>query len=232
MFLTDSKPFEMMIFAGELMTKSKGIGRGGHRKGAGRPRFARTGKTSYFSTRLTPKTRDLLEAEARRQGKSLSVVAEYLLQIGLERRAEHRNRPRPLRALFFLIEGLSRTIPAHHQGDPKYSWRSNPYIFDAFRAGVIHMLEVLRPAGEVVMPPGPTREEEDSLVDFSECESPDEYGRIRARNVLFATHFMSLYQEIHDEYGYDLRLSSEEKRAHYGLIDARRDLDLKWEEQK
>ena len=42
------------------MIRSKG--RGGARKGAGRPPFtkART-KVSYFSTRITQKTRDLLE---------------------------------------------------------------------------------------------------------------------------------------------------------------------------
>jgi hypothetical protein len=218
------------------MTKSKSIGRGGRRKGAGRPRFAQAGKTSYFSTRLTPKTRDLLEAEARGQGKSLSIVAEHLLQIGLEKRAEHRNRPRPLRALFFLIEGLSRTIPAHHQHDPKYSWRSNPYISDAFRAAVTHILEALRPAGEVIVPPGPAREEEDFLVDFT--ESPEDYGRIRARNVLFAAHAQSDWQELSDAYGLDLGnlgIPPEYARAHYGLVDARRDLDLKrgdseWEE--
>ena len=201
------------------MTKSKGTGRGGRREGAGRPRFAQTGKTSYFSTRLTPKTRGLLEAEARRQGRSLSIVAEHLLQIGLEKRAEHRNRPRPLRALFFFIEGLSRGIAAHHQGDPKYSWRSNPYIFDAFRAGVNHILETVRPAGEVIVPPGPTREEEDFPVDFT--ESPEDYGRNRAR-ILFELAYLS------DKYGADYPKEFPElARIHYGLVDARRDLDLK-----
>ena len=217
------------------MTKSKGIGRGGHRKGAGRPRFAQTGKTSYFSTRLTPKTRDLLEAEARRQGKSLSIVAEHLLQIGLEKRAEHLNRPRPLRALFFLIEGLSRAIPAHHHHDSKYSWRSNPYISDAFRAAVTHILEALRPAGEVIVPRGPARGEEDFWDDFT--ESPEDYGRTCARNVLFAAHTQSDWQELSDAYGLDLGIPSEYARAHYGLVDARRDLDLKkgdseWEDSR
>src|SRR5262249_38947322 len=76
-----------------VMTKSKGVGRGGRRKGAGRPRFTETGKSSYFSTRLTQKTRDLLEAEARRREKSLSEVAEDLLQLGLEEMAD-LNRPK------------------------------------------------------------------------------------------------------------------------------------------
>src|SRR5262245_59785697 len=92
------------------MTKSKGIGRGGRRKGAGRPRFTKTGKTEFFTTRITPKTRALLEAEARRCGESLSVVAEGMLLTGLDKRAEIRHRSRQLRALFFLIERLSIMI--------------------------------------------------------------------------------------------------------------------------
>src|SRR6516225_634173 len=104
------------------MTKSKGIGRGGHRKGAGRP--PETGKTSYFSTRLTPKTRSLLEAEARRRGRSLSEVAEDLLQLGLEEIAD-LERPKPIRALLFLISTLVNGITGAHRGDAKYSWRAN-----------------------------------------------------------------------------------------------------------
>src|SRR5215472_5637488 len=112
------------------MTKSKGVGRGGRRKGAGRPRFAKTGKTSHFSTRLTPKTRSLLEAEARRRGKSLSEVAEDLLQLGLDEMAD-LDRPKPLRALLFLVSRLERRTLGPHWQDAKYSWRSNPYMFAA-----------------------------------------------------------------------------------------------------
>src|SRR5215471_15806510 len=134
------------------MTKSKGIGRGGHRKGAGRPRFAKTGKTSHFSTRLTPKTRSLLEAEARRRGKSLAEVAEDLLQLGLDEIAD-LGRPKPLRALLFLIQSLSSGIAGPHRQDAKYSWRSSPYMFAALRAGIIALLDRLRPSGEIVTPP-------------------------------------------------------------------------------
>ena len=59
---------------------SKGVGRGRRRKGAGRPRITKTGKTSYFSTRITPETRALLETEARLSGLSLSTTVERLLR--------------------------------------------------------------------------------------------------------------------------------------------------------
>jgi len=114
------------------MTKSKGIGRGGRRKGAGRPRFAKTGKTEFFSTRITPKTRDLLEAEARRRGESVSSVAEDLLQLGLEEMAAIRN-PQPLKALLFLVEMLRIPDYCGDHLDDSYSWQSNPYMFVSVR---------------------------------------------------------------------------------------------------
>lgn len=76
------------------MAKSKGVGRGGKRKGAGRPRLTKTGKTSYFSTRITPETRALLETEARRSGLSLSTTVERLLRLGLyEERETYPGKP-------------------------------------------------------------------------------------------------------------------------------------------
>ena len=52
---------------------SKVRGRGGARKGAGRPRYAKgRARTSYFTTRITEKARDLLEAEARLRNASVS----------------------------------------------------------------------------------------------------------------------------------------------------------------
>jgi hypothetical protein len=178
------------------MTKSKGVGRGGHRKGAGRPRFAQMGKTSYFSTRITPKTRSLLEAEARRRGKSLSEVAEDLLQLGLEEMAD-LDRPKPIRALLFMISSLARGILGPHWQDAKYSWRSNPYMFATLRAGVVDLLDGLQPAGEIVTPPpGP---EEERWADWDEegnegsagylwrytfPDSPQEYARILVQSLV------------------------------------------------
>jgi hypothetical protein len=232
-------PSEMMTFAGGLMTKSKGIGRGGHRKGAGRPRFAKTGKTSYFSTRLTPKTRSLLEAEARRRGRSLSEVAEDLLQLGLEEIAD-LERPRPIRALLFLISSLINGIAGPHRGDAKYSWRANPYMFAAFRAGVIALLDKLRPPGEIVTPPpGP---EYRVVVDEYEPEwpprrhtfpdSPEKYARRRVELLILQAEIQHGYEEMRDDYGDEFRYDPEDSghpeapRLHYGFVDAHRDLNL------
>jgi hypothetical protein len=224
------------------MTKSKGIGRGGRRKGAGRP--PETGKTSYFSTRLTPKTRSLLEAEARRRRKSLSEVAEDLLQLGLEEIAE-LGRPKPLRALLFLIESLSNGIRGPHWQDAKYSWRSNPYMFATLRAGIIDLLDRLRPPGEIVTPP-PGPEQRDEVDKYEEewppwrytfPDSPEKYARNRVEALILQAQIQHGYEEI-GKYGDELRSSWEDSahpevpRLHYGFVDAHRDLNLATQRRK
>lgn len=168
------------------MTKSKGIGRGGRRKGAGRPRFTKTGKASYFSTRITQRTRNLLEAEAKLHEESLSVVAEHLLQIGLEEKAERRKRKKgPLRALCFLLERLTEKIPDPHLQDPKYFWYSNPYMYAAFCAAVLHLLDGLRPSGEIVTPAQmpPPRNEEELDEYFLFPDAPQKHGEAWANRL-------------------------------------------------
>jgi hypothetical protein len=212
------------------MTKSKGIGRGGRRKGAGRPRFTKNGKASNFSTRVTQKTRDLLEAEARLHGESLSEVAEYLLQIGMDERAKRRDRKRgPHRAFGFLLEVLNQEILGPYLRDPKYTWRSNPYMFEAFRTAVVHLLNGLGPPGEVVTPPLapiPTPNE-DNLYNFVFPDAPQDYGRICAQRVFLSMQIYSL-RETAFRIPPDAppNLHSSMMREYYGLIDARQDLSL------
>jgi hypothetical protein len=222
------------------MTKSKGIGRGGHRKGAGRPRFAKTGKTSYFSTRLTPKTRSLLEAEARRRGRSLSEVAEDLLQLGLEEIADLR-QPKPLRALLFLISSLSHGIAGPHREDAKYSWHSNPYMFAALRAGIIALLDKLQPPGEIITPPpGPEEEgwdeeEGNFLWRHTFHNSPEDYARKRVEVLILEAQTQYGFEEMREKYGdYSWQVSGdpEARRLHYGFIDAHRDLNLAIQRRK
>jgi hypothetical protein len=221
------------------MTKSKGIGRGGRRKGAGRPRFAKTGKTEFFSTRITPKTRNLLEAEARRRGESVSSVAEDLLQLGLEEMAAIR-KPRQLKALLFLVETLR--IPggeADHLDRDSYSWQSNPYMFAAFRAAVTSLLDVLRPRGEIVTPPPGPLMSDDELgeLQITFPDSPDEYGRDCARDLLShaRTHGQVAHGQIEDFGGLFRGLlgkSPRFARVHYGLADAWEGLNMAVQRRK
>jgi len=212
------------------MTKSKGIGRGGRRKRAGRPRFTESGKGSYFSTRISQRTRDLLEAEAKRHRESLSTVAEHLLQIGLEEKAERRKRKKkgPLRALCFLLDRLTEDISGPHVQDPKYFWYLNPYMFQAFRTAVLHLLDALKPHGELVTPPSvPARDEEELDAIFN--DSPEEHGHGCARRMFLAMQIQSLHAKDPSDYKLwrDFKIPPERMQEYYGFVDARRDLGVR-----
>jgi hypothetical protein len=184
------------------MTKSKGLGRGGTRDGAGRPKIEK-GKTATFATRVTQRTRDLLDAEAERQGNSVAAVAEQLLRLALEKKVIEQTRPKEVRQLFTLIEALLYYLPKqHHWNDPKYDWHSNPYLFEAFRLGIGYLLSTMRPSGEIVAPPAqplppkravgelegnPYARFADELREDTQLKYPeavDEYARHIARSVI------------------------------------------------
>jgi hypothetical protein len=142
------------------MTKSKGIGRGGQRKGAGRPRFRKTGKAAYLSIRITQETRARVEHEARQTGDTLSTFAENLLLTGLRQRIDERERAKhgrtPLRAFLFLLKMLNRDVTGpwgRLRDRPEHYWRENPYMFSAFAAGIAYFFDALKPPGDAVAPP-------------------------------------------------------------------------------
>jgi hypothetical protein len=222
------------------MTKSKGVGRGGKRSAAGRPRLTETGKTSNLSTRINPETRARLEAESRLSGRSLSQTIEHLLLVGLQEK-EERNRPRPIRAFFYLITQLCSYMAARvpHQ---EYNWRANPFMFEAFRVAISHLLDALRPDGEIVVPPpltktGPPRWQAGDV----KYDDPEHFGRDIARSLLEALQFYgattpnevnAAIAKIHGD------LASQELldwrfRIHYGMSSAARDLGVKcyWDPQ-
>ncbi|HEV2545920.1 MAG TPA: hypothetical protein VGU20_01145 [Stellaceae bacterium] len=62
------------------------------------------------------------------------------------------------------------------QADTDGPWHSDPFAFVAFRAGVLALLETMRPAGDPVPPEG--------LRLFSKDDNPETVGRVHARIVL------------------------------------------------
>jgi hypothetical protein len=227
-----------------VMAKSKGVGRGGRRKGAGRPRISKTGKTSYFSTRITPQTRALLEVESRDSGQSLSQTIERLLLLGLHEKLG-RNRPSTIRAMCYLITALIERISVsvlkeRNLTHPEYNWRSNPFMFAAFRTAVLHLFDALRPQGEIVAPP--------FLQDGKHSSRPAKYddaqhfGRGVAQSLLQALNFFganepeelrSAIRSVASETNTDIdqmingrSLSDVLTNMHYGMADAARDLDI------
>jgi hypothetical protein len=221
------------------MTKSKGVGRGGRRKGAGRPRFAETGKTSYLSTRITPQTRARLEAESRLSFRSLSQTIEHLLLLGLHEK-EERNRPRPIKAITYLITMLC-TLMATRVRHQEYNWRSNPFMFEAFRVAVLNLLDALRPHGEIVVPPPLTKIELPPWqAKYAEYDDPEHFGRDITRSLLESLHFhgATTPEEVNAAIAEMHGIASQDlldwrMRIHYGISDAARDLGVKcyWDPQ-
>lgn len=151
--------------------------------------------------------------------------------MGLEEIAAIRN-PRPLKALLFLLETLSGSVPgseANHLDRDSYSWQSSPYMFAAFRAAVISLLDVLRPPGEIVTPPpGPLlNDEELGELQVTFPDSPEEYGRLCARDLLSTARMHSQTEQPDFNDVAATRLiermlgkSPRFARVHYGLADA------------
>ena len=215
-----------------MMAKPRG--RGGTRKGAGRPPYSKgRAKVSYFCTRITKRTRDLLEAEARRHGKSLAVVAEHLLELGLNEKAKRRDPKRgATKAFCFLVERLNHSLlsRANLADDPRYAWHANPYMFEAFRTAVLCLLDALRPRGEIVRPP-PSRMPhfpEGHERNFTFPEAPRDYGIPQGHYMLELAQHAYLTNgdmvEIPDDVPPDVR--GEVLRWSYGLADAAADLGL------
>jgi hypothetical protein len=176
------------------MTKSN-ANRGGKRKGAGRPVGAGGGKSEYFSTRLTPQTRQLLEAEASRRGETISKTAEDLLMMALE---EGLSRPRPINALLPLIGNL---------GDKFEEWNTNPYWFVVFRTAVVTFIDYLRPPGEAVKP-----EDEDDLPDA------ESYGYWEARDMIQEAKRLAKLDKPPEHLV--RRMPQRWPRYHYNMVDA------------
>jgi hypothetical protein len=199
------------------MAKSKGIGRGGKRKGAGRPRFMKTGKASYISIRITQETRDLVEVEARKSRKSLSAIAEDLLRMGLEIKTDRREE-KSERALVFLIKHLMLAIGTGAGG---LNWRVNPYTFEAFRAALLHLLDALKPAGEVIKPSLP----EGRAPLFPLPDAPQDYGR-NITSWLLLTMQSHRYSAGMGAKPPESGIRGELLSTHYGLVNAQKDLGL------
>jgi hypothetical protein len=109
-----------------------------------KPRSDISRKTATFSTRITAQTRAALEAESRAGGQSISQVAERALRLGLEAERDRR-RDNAMYALCYLIAETGRVVGGFcgPDGRPKFDWRTNQFMFRAFKLAVGHLLDAL-----------------------------------------------------------------------------------------
>src|SRR5262245_22568936 len=112
------------------------MARGGKRTGSGRkPR----GKVAML-VRVDPETRKAIEKDARMAGQSLSHVAEQCLRLGLR---ELRKGDDAMGALCYVIAqaaDVAGTIRIQ-RGKSAFDWRSNPFVFRAFKFAVMKLLD-------------------------------------------------------------------------------------------
>jgi hypothetical protein len=184
-----------------------------------------------------------LKPKSRLSRRSLSQTIERLLLLGLHEKQE-RNRPTPIKAICYLITMLSKMMAASvgEKAHPEYNWRLNPFMFKAYRGAVLHLLDALRPEGEVVVPPPLTKIEHPPWQGkYAKYDDPEEFGLAITRRLLEALQFYgattpeevnAAMAEIHGDLA-PQELLDARLREHYGMNDAARDLGVKcyWDPQ-
>ena len=115
-------------------------------------------------------------------------------------------------------------------------------MFEAFRVAVLHLVDALRPEGEIVVPPPLTKIELPQWQGTdAKYDDPEEFGRAISRSLLELLHFYgattpeevnAAMAEIHGDLA-SQDLLDWRMRIHYGMSDAARDLGVKcyWDPQ-
>jgi hypothetical protein len=137
------------------------------------------GKSSTFTTRIQPETRRALDEAARKNGRTVSVMAEYILRQWLKKPAGDPRNVALAAAVALLAENIER--------DAKKSWRDDPWVGFALANGVENLVRYFAPAPvSEDMPPAPAAVEE-AAAKWSSDEiaqqfrKPHAYGRIQAQ---------------------------------------------------
>jgi hypothetical protein len=141
--------------------------------------LGQTAKSENFSTRISPETRQALEREAADSGRSISQVAERLLNSAIQEKRRRQAQP-SMRAISFLIEQVAlrlveqnvvcinfadhdpnvlesadgrEMLKAVAEGDVGLeAWRTNPFLYQAFKLAVASLLSLFDPKGELRSP--------------------------------------------------------------------------------
>lgn len=114
--------------------------------GGRKPKGDFAGKSSAFSTRITPELRAALDAESERTGKSVSQIVERRLRESFEeqKRMQRNLGKDHVKALAYLVAHMATTIEAR----TKARWHQDMFTNRAVRAAVSHTIDRLRPEGD------------------------------------------------------------------------------------
>ena len=198
-------------------------------------------RTAPLSVRMPTEMRERLEATAKAKGKKLSRELLWRMSESLNRDREQDRDP-AMRALCFLIATLGEQITGGSYTADKSmrdkqikEWRTDPFLFKAFKFAVIKLLDALEPPGEV-RPPIAEKE----IKKFTNDPRKIKYlmMRIKSPKNFSAQEVSMVLMWLNSDYSmldvHNLRLrhrvpavASRVKNELYGYIDARRDLELK-----
>jgi hypothetical protein len=177
--------------------------------------------------------REQLESSARENGRSVSqeVLRRIQGSFYLER---DKARDPSMRALCFLIAQLAGHVAGltDSQGRPAFNWRTDRFFFQAFKLAVAKVLDALEPSGEIRSPKDMfdnLDRDEKGIRLFEMVKATYETPEARA-DTAARTLFASLTQPSFDEYYFDEIAPDHKANAlqdFYGLLDARRDLQLR-----
>ena len=194
--------------------------------------------TSPLSLRMPAEMREQLESSASDNGRSVSQEVLRRIQESFHRDRDRARDP-AMRALCFLIAQLAGEVagPTDTQGRPYFDWRNDRFFFRAFKLAVAKVLDALEPSCEIRSPIGVfdnLRKDEEGIRLFEMFKATYETPEARA-DTSARTLMSSLMQSDFDTYYFNEVAPNHKAkglREFYGLIDARRDLQLKTESKK
>jgi hypothetical protein len=115
--------------------------------GGRKPKGEFAGKSSAFSTRITPGLRAALDAESERTGKSISQIVERRLRESLEeqKRMQRNLGKDHVKALAYLVAHMATNIEAR----TKARWHQDMFTNRAVAAAIASTVHRCRPEGDL-----------------------------------------------------------------------------------
>jgi hypothetical protein len=216
--------------------------------GGAKPRGEVGGLTSVISVRMPKEMRENLKRAAKRSGRS--ITQELLSRLKESFVQDRKNYRDPAtRALCFLISELAENI---HKGTP--DWRSDPFLFRAFKLAVAQLLDALEPTGKIETPllfkamldavssddpmnkkPHIKKLREQVRLFMKSPEALAEHATDWTLNDYFRPHpqykdlvpFQAELDSIPELPGIGSKLVRQWENTFYGMLDAQRDLAIK-----
>lgn len=119
--------------------------------GGRKPKGDFAGKSSAFSTRITPELRAALDSESEQTGKSISQIVERRLRESYDepKRMQRSLGPDHVRALAYIVAHLAQKV----EDQTRQAWHQDRFTFDALGVAILAAMSRYRAEGEPVVPP-------------------------------------------------------------------------------